>query len=52
VSIGQMAPVTVAAETDQPGQIFSQEAWTKAVQVAVEAWRKQASATLAAVGRK
>jgi len=52
VSIGQMAPVTVAAETDQPGQIFSQEASTKAVQVAVEAWRKQASATLAAVGRK
>ena len=48
VSVGGSAAVTVSAETSQPGQIFSQEAWTNAVQVAVEAWRKQAVTDLAA----
>jgi len=48
VGVGGSAAVTVSAETSQPGQIFSQEAWTNAVQVAVEAWRKQAVTDLAA----
>jgi hypothetical protein len=46
VAIEGAPPVTVAAETDQPGQIFSQEAWTNAVGVAVAAWRTRAASDL------
>lgn len=35
-----LPPVQVAAETSQPGQIFSEEAWTKAVLVATEEYRR------------
>jgi uncharacterized lipoprotein YajG len=46
VAIDGAKPVTVAAETDQPGQIFSQEAWTNAVGVALTAWRTRAASDL------
>ena len=49
VMIGGSPAVTVSAETSQPGQIFSQDAWTNAVRVALEAWRRQADADLRAV---
>lgn len=48
VSGGGSAAVKAFAETSQPGQIFPQEAWTNAVQVAAEAWRRQAATDLAA----
>ena len=51
VSVGGAPAVTISAETSQPGQIFSQEAWTNAVQVALEAWRKQAATDLRASAR-
>ncbi|MCK9687588.1 hypothetical protein [Scleromatobacter humisilvae] len=49
ITIGGSPPVTVSAQTSQPGQIFSRDAWTNAVQVALEAWRRQADADLRAV---
>lgn len=47
IQMGQEAPWSVTAETSQPGQIFSEEAWTHAVELALEAYRKQVAAQLA-----
>ena len=49
ITIGGSRPVTVTAETSQPGTILSQDTWTNAVKVALDAWRKQADADLRAV---
>lgn len=49
VSVGTRSPVLVIAETSQPGQIFSEQAWTNAVFVAVGAFRKEAAAKFAAL---
>ena len=49
ITIGGNRPVTVTAETSQPGTILSQDTWTNAVKVALDAWRKQADADLRAV---
>jgi len=40
--------ISVVAETSQPGQIFSEESWAKAVGVAVDEFRKQATLKFAA----
>ena len=50
VVIGGSPAITVSAQTSQPARIFfSQEAWTNAVVVALEAWRRQADVDLRAV---
>lgn len=41
IRFGSEMQVSVEAETSQPGQIFSEAAWTKAVSVATEAYRTQ-----------
>ena len=51
ISIQGGSAVTVSSETSQPGQIFSEAAWTNAVQVALEAYRKQAAIDLRVVAR-
>ena len=48
IVIGGSKPVAVAAETSQPGRLFSQDSWTHAVQAALDAWREQAEADLRA----
>ena len=48
VTVGAGKQFKVAAETSQPGQIFSEEAWANAVAAANAAFRKEAASRIAA----
>jgi len=48
ISIASTAPLLIQAETSQPGQIFSEQAWTNAVSIALAEYRRLAAERLAA----
>ncbi|MED5618819.1 hypothetical protein [Ideonella sp. BN130291] len=48
VTMGSNPPITLQADTAQPGQIFSEEAWTQAVATAVNAFVDEAAKKLQA----
>lgn len=49
VALGSSVPLTITAETFQPGQIFSEEAWTNAVAKAITEFTTLLSTKIAAL---